>query len=147
MTVVEFAQAKPQDPLQCLVRVARVRTDQTICVAGPGSQAAMIALRDAGYGRVECARQAIRAGVDEVSDLLILTGPPETLGGLCARTAPLVRNGGLVAAWLNRIEDDPLIRTALMAHGMETTTQVLDVADGVVVMHRIWRSARLAEAS
>ena len=147
MTVVEFTHSNPQDPLQRLVRIARVRTDQTICVAGPGSQETMTALRHAGHDRVKCARQAIRAGVDEISDLLILTGSPESLGSLCARMAPLVRNGGVVAAWLNRAEDDPLIRTALLVHGMEITTSVVDIGDGLVVMHRVWRSARLAKAS
>ena len=147
MTVVEFLDSNPQDPFQRLVRLARVRTDQTVCVAGPDSPEVMTALGRAGHDRVQCARQATRAGEDEVSDLLILTGPAESLGGLCARMAPLVRNGGVVAARLDRVEDDPSIRTALLVHGMEISTSIRDIAGGLVVTHRIWRSARLAKAS
>ena len=147
MTLVRLNAKDPQDPLQGLVRLAAVRTDQAICVAGPDSLEVMADLCRAGFDRVACARQATCAGADEVADLLILTGPSETLGALCARTAPLLRDGGLVAAWLGRAEDDPAIRTALLAHGLEVSTSTRAGSGGLLALHRAWRDRRLARAS
>ncbi|HEY2659216.1 MAG TPA: hypothetical protein VGI79_05800 [Caulobacteraceae bacterium] len=138
---------EPEPPLQRLLHLTRVRPDQAISVAGPDSLAVMIELCRAGYSRVQCARQATCAGADETSDLLILTGPAEALGGLAARTAPLLRNGGVVAAWLERTEDDPPIRAALLVHGMEITTSTLDASGDLAVIHRVWRRGRLALVS
>jgi hypothetical protein len=137
----------PETPLQRLLRLAHVRQGQTVCVAGPGSLDLTKELCRAGFGRVECARQATSTGADETSDLLILTGPAESLGGLAARTAPLLRNGGVLAAWLERTDDDQPIRFALLAHGLEITTSTLDICGGLAVIHRVWRPGRLALAS
>ena len=138
---------EPAPPLERLLRLAGVRPDQSVSVAGPGALEVMIALCRAGYDRVECARQAACGGADESSDLLILTGPAEKLGGLAARAAPLVRDGGVIAAWLERIEDDPPIRGALLVHGLEIITSALDIAGGLTVIHRVTRKHRLAAAS
>jgi hypothetical protein len=147
MSIAETFAFELKDSLQRLVRLTGVRPDQAICVAGPGSLDVMASLCRDGFDRVECARQATCAGADEISDLLILTEAPDRLGALCARTAPLLRNGGVVAAWLSRIEDDPPIRTALLAHGMEITTSTLDIAGGLIAMHRVWRRVQLARSA
>lgn len=137
----------PSAPLQRLLRLCGVPAGQTISVAGAGSLEVMIALCRAGYDRVECARRATCAGADETSHLLILTGQPETLGGLAARTLPLLRDGGVVGAWLERIEDDSAIRGALLVRGMEVITSQFDMAGGLAVAHRVRRRGRLALVS
>ena len=148
MSVPQIAPSyPPESPLERLLRLAGARPDQTITVAGPDSLEMTVALCRAGYGRVECARQATCAGADETSDLLILTGPMESLGGLAARTLPLLRNGGVVAAWLDRVEDDPPIRGAVLVRGMEVITSVLDRHERLVVAHRVRRRGRLALVS
>jgi len=138
---------QPEAPLQRLLRLAGAHPDQTITVAGPGSLELMIALCRAGYERVECARQATCAGADETSDLLILTGPADSLGGLAARTLPLLRDGGVVAAWLGETCDDPPIRGALLVRGMEVIRATVDRAGGFAVAFQVRRRGRLALVS
>jgi len=148
MLAAEIANSNEPDPaLQRILRLAAARRDQTVSVAGPGSLDVMIALCRAGYDRVECARQATCAGADETSHLLILTGPAQDLGGLAARTLPLLRDGGVVAAKLVGLEDDAPIRGALLVRGMEIMTSSVDKAGGPVVAHRIRRIGRLALVS
>ena len=132
--------------LQRLLQLTGAGPEQSISLAGPGGLDLMVSLCRAGHNRVECARQATSAEADETSDLLILTGPPSGLGALTARTAPLLRDGGVLAAWLDRVEDDAAIRAALLIHGMEITTSTLDVAGGLAVIHRVWRGRGLARA-
>ncbi|MDR3506471.1 MAG: hypothetical protein P4L64_01090 [Caulobacteraceae bacterium] len=145
MSLTEPSNSNPPDPpLRRLLRLMGARPDQTISVAGPDALDLMISLCRAGYERVECARQATCAGADETSDLLILTGPAEALGGLAARTAPLLRDGGVLAAWLTSVEDDPPIRGALLVHGMEIITSALDIMGGLAVAHRVRRRGKLA---
>jgi hypothetical protein len=139
--------ADPEDPLQRLILASGVRPDQPVCVAGPASLDMLAALCRAGFERVECARQATCAGADEVSDLLILTGPPQAFGGLCARTAPLLRNGGVIVARMDRLEEDASLRAALLVHNFEISTSTVFLEDGVAVVHRVWRRAALARAS
>lgn len=147
MTLVRLNAKDPQEPLQSLIRLTGLRADQAVCVAGPDSLEALAELCQAGFDRVACARQATGAGADAVADLLILTGASDTLGALCARTAPLLRDGGLVAAWIGGAEDGPAIRTALIAHGMEVSTWTQVCAQGRLALHRAWRHRRLAQAS
>jgi hypothetical protein len=132
--------------LHRLLQLTGAGPDQSISLAGPGGLDLMVSLCRAGHNRVECARQATSAEADETSDLLILTGPAADLGALTARTAALLRDGGVLAAWLDRVEDDAAIRTALLVLGMEITTSTLVVAGGLVVIHRVWRSRVLAHA-
>jgi len=133
-----------ETPLQRLLRLTGVATNQTISIAGPGGLGLMVELCLAGYERVECARRSTCQGADETSHLLILTGPAEGLGGLAASALPLLRAGGMVAAWLDRIEDDAPIRAALLVRGMEVIASTLDHQDGLMVAHRVRRRGRLA---
>ncbi len=167
-TAISEQSDPPPDPplddpsLDRLLRLAGARLGYSISVAGPASLEVMVALCRAGYARVECARQATCAGADETSDLLILTGPADSLGGLAARTLPLLRNGGVVAACLEQMDDDPPIRGALLVRGMEVITSTLDpgapnpgdpnpgvlgAAGGLIVAHRVRRQGRLALVS
>jgi hypothetical protein len=127
-----------------LLHLLGVNPGQSVGVAGPGSLDIMVSLCRAGWERVECALQATCAGADETSDLLILTGPPESLGALAAKTVKLLRDGGVLVATLTRAEDDVSIRAALLAKGMTILQTTLGVAGGLVVAHRIARAAELA---
>jgi hypothetical protein len=148
MRAIETANCnQPEPPLQRLLRLAGARPEHSLSVAGPGSLELMIALCRAGFDRVECARQATCAGADETSHVLILTGPAAGLGGLAARTLPLLRDGGVVAAWLDGPEDDQPIQGALLVRGMEILTSAFDRPGGLIVAHRVRRAGRLALVS
>jgi len=110
-----------------------------VAVAGPGSLDIMVDLCRAGWERVECALQATCGGADETSDLLILTGPPESLGRLTALTAKLLKDGGVLVAKLDHAEDDVSIRAALLAKGMSVLQTTLDTRGGPAVAHRVAR--------
>jgi hypothetical protein len=129
---------------QALLQLLGVNPGQAVGVAGPGSLEVMISLCRAGWERVECALQATCAGADDTSDLLILSGPPEALGALTARTAKLLKDGGVLVATLSRVEDDVPIRAALLAKGMTILQTTLDTSSGLVVAHRVARAAPLA---
>lgn len=127
-----------------VLKLLGVRPGQAVSVAGPGSLDIMVSLCRAGWERVECALQATCAGADETSDLLILTGPPEALGALTARTIKLLKDGGVLVAALGRAEDDVSIRAALLAKGMTILQTTLDTHDGPIIAHRVARAAALA---
>lgn len=119
--------------------LAGVGPGQAICVAGPGGLEMTIALRRAGRHQIRCVRPPL-AGADAAScDVLILTGRAEYMGGLAARAAALVRDGGAIIAWLERIEDDVAIRGALLVRGLEADTAAHQTAGGVMVIHRVRR--------
>ncbi|HEY2050566.1 MAG TPA: hypothetical protein VGH03_14580 [Caulobacteraceae bacterium] len=130
-----------------LLKLLGVGPGQAVGVAGPGSLEIMVALCRAGWARVECALQATCAGADETSDLLILTGPPERLGALTAKTARLLRDGGVLLAFLDHPEDDAPIRAALLGKGLSVTASVLDSRTGCVIAHRVERPALLARTA
>jgi hypothetical protein len=143
MTVSETGKSEgPGAVFGGFLDLAGVRADQTIGVAGPGGLEMAIALRRAGFDRVRCVRPPVGAGDVGGSDALILTGRPEYLGGLAARAAPLVGDGGVIIARLERLEDDAPIRGALLVCGLEADTTVHELAGGFVVIHRIRRNAR-----
>jgi hypothetical protein len=127
-----------------ILQLLGVNPGQAVGVAGPGSLDIMVSLCRAGFERVECALQATCAGADETSDLLILTGPPEALGALTARTVKLLKDGGVLVAALGRAEDDVSIRAALLGKGMTILQSTLDISGGRLVAHRVTRAVRLA---
>jgi hypothetical protein len=127
-----------------ILQLLGVRPGQAVSVAGSGSLDVMVSLCRAGWERVECALQATCAGADETSDLLILTGPPEALGALTARTVKLLKDGGVLVAALGRAEDDVSIRAALLAKGMTLLQTTLEAHNGPVVAHRVARAVRAA---
>src|SRR5271168_5108285 len=107
MRVVEDESAAGgEDPLQRMLRLAGIDRSRTVSVAGPGGLEIMVALCRAGWDRVECALQATCLGADESSDLLILAGPGDKFGALTARTAGLLRDGGIIAANLEDLSQD-----------------------------------------
>ena len=132
------------DPLQRLLDLAGIGPDQSVAIAGANALDMMLALCRAGQQRVECARQASRSKADGRADLLILSGPPDDLGELTARTACLLGEGGRIAVALRRIEDDQPIRAALAAHSLTIATTIVDLAYGLTVIHRISRPQRVA---
>jgi hypothetical protein len=127
-----------------ILQLLGVSRGQAVGVAGAGSLEIMVSLCREGWERVECALQATCAGADETSDLLILTGPPESLGALTARTVKLLKDGGTLVAALGRPEDDMSIRAALLAKGMTILQTTLDIGGARVVAHRVARAARAA---
>jgi hypothetical protein len=134
----------PAFPCAPLLHLLGIRPGQSVGVAGPGSLDVMVALCRAGWERVECALQATCAGADETSDLLILTGPPGSFGALAARTAKLLKDGGVLVAVIERVEDDVAIRAALMAKGMTILQTTLNAQGPRIVAHRVARAAALA---
>ena len=107
MTRIERAEpTKPPQPWRRLASLAGARPGHAVCVAGPHSLDAMVALCRDGYERVECARQATCACADETCDVLLIDGDcdPDALAQLIFKTARLVRDGGVAAILLPRAD-------------------------------------------
>ncbi len=133
----------PSQLLDRMTRLAGAKPDNAVCVVGPGSLAAMIGLCRMGYSSVECAQRFTAGCADDMCDVLFVVGPCDAagLGALLARTARLLKSGGLVVVQETDLDTDCGLHSALAKAEMDAEWITHDMADGCLVAAKCRRRA------
>lgn len=138
----------PSQLLHRMARLAGVKPDNAVCVVGPNSLSAMIGLCRMGFSRVECAQRFTAACADEVCDVLFVVGPCDAAGlsALLARTARLLKSGGLVVIEETDVDADCGLHRALAGADMDADWIIHDMADGCLAAAKCRRKSLAAAA-
>lgn len=138
----------PSQLLHRMARLAGVKPDNAVCVVGPKSLSAMIGLCRMGFSRVECAQRFTAGCADEVCDVLFVVGPcdAEGLSALVARTARLLKSGGLVVIEETDVDADCGLHRALAGANMDADWVIHDMADGCLAAAKCRRKSLAAAA-
>jgi|HubBroStandDraft_3_1064219.scaffolds.fasta_scaffold48731_1 hypothetical protein len=140
--------ASPGQLVDRAIELSIAHPGDGVCVAGPHGLAAMVALIERDFERVECAHHATCAGADETCDVLMMVGPmtAQDLATTVRRTVPMLRDGGVLLTQLGRPGDGAAVRNALAALRYSVAGVLIDRGEGRLVAYTLKRPTPLRKA-
>ncbi len=124
-----------------MILLARAEPSSSVSIAGPDSLEVLTVLCRREFQHVQCCCSDACSAANDQSDVLLLAGQlsGSALATRLHQTLRLLRNGGIVVAHLEDLDDDLLVEATLKAEACEVRATVFDLSHEVLVAHRIAR--------